>query len=173
MNLNQDDYHSKEHKILILGIGNYLMGDEGVGVHFVKKIEEENLFNNDKEITVLDGGTGGVLLVSYLETHPYVIIVDATMDQKPLGTISLLKPQFSSDFPSSLSAHDFGLKDMVEILTLFDRMPTIFLYTVSIENIKPMHIGMSKEVAQALPLILEKVNNTVREIKQLVYDTKD
>ncbi len=171
MNLNQDDCHSKEHKILILGIGNYLMGDEGVGVHFIQKIEEENLFK-DKEITVLDGGTGGVLLVPYLETHPYVIIVDATMDQKPLGTISLLKPKFSSDFPSSLSAHDFGLKDMVEILTLFDRMPTIFLYTVSIENIKPMHIGMSKEVTQALPLVLEKVKNTVKEIRELVCDTK-
>ncbi|MFV0531281.1 MAG: hydrogenase maturation protease [Flavobacteriales bacterium] len=165
MNLNQSEFHSNGHKILILGIGNYVMGDEGVGVHFVRKLESENTFKN-KEITVLDGGTGGFLLVPYLEAHPYVIIVDATMDEQPLGTISLLKPKFSSDFPTSLSAHDFGLKDMVEILTLFDRMPVIFLYTVSIEEIKPMNVGMSKKVEEALPLVLEKVKNTVKEIEK-------
>ncbi|MFV0238389.1 MAG: hydrogenase maturation protease [Flavobacteriales bacterium] len=164
MDIDQSNFHSKGNEILILGIGNYLMGDEGVGIHFSRKLEEEPFFK-DKNITILDGGTGGFLLVPYLEAHPHVIIVDATMDKKPLGTVSLLKPKFSSDFPSSLSAHDFGLKDMVEILTLFDKMPTVYLYTVTINEIKPMFIGMSKKVEEAIPIVLEKVKNTIKEIE--------
>ncbi len=164
MNMNQSNFHSKGNDILILGIGNYLMGDEGVGVHFSRKLQKEGHFK-DKKITILDGGTGGFLLVPYLESHPYAIIVDATMDKKPIGSVSLLNPKFSCDFPSSLSAHDFGLKDMVEVLTLFDRMPTIFLYTVTIHEIKPMHIGMSKEVEEAIPVVLEKVKETIKVIE--------
>ena len=85
----QDDFHSKGNDILILGIGNYLMGDEGVGVHFINNLDQSKFPEN---ITFIDGGTGGFLLVPYLESHPIAILVDATMDGKEEGTISLLKP---------------------------------------------------------------------------------
>lgn len=151
-----DEFHHQNNSILLLGLGNYLMGDEGVGVHYIHSIIENNSFQN---ITVIDGGTGGFLLVPYLESHKIAIIVDATMDGKEEGTISLLKPKFSNDFPVSLSGHNFGLKDMVEILTLFDRMPEIFLYTISIKEMKPMVTELSPKVQAAIdPLHLEIFN---------------
>ena len=156
-----DNFHTNGHEILILGIGNYLMGDEGVGVHFVNNINESEF---PKNITFMDGGTGGFLLIPYLESHRVAIIVDATMDGKETGTVSLLKPKFSNDFPLSLSGHNFGLKDMVEILTMFDRMPDIYLYTVTIDNMDPMVTELSPKVQAALAVVKTKILDLLEEL---------
>ncbi len=119
-----DDFHSDGNDILVLGIGNYLMGDEGIGVQFIQNLDTAKFPQN---ISFLDGGTGGFTLIPYIESHQKVIIVDATMDGKEEGTITLLKPKFSDDFPISLSGHNFGLKDMVDILSFMNKMPDIYL----------------------------------------------
>lgn len=157
-----DDFHTNGNEILILGIGNYLMGDEGVGVHFVTSIVESEFPEN---ISFMDGGTGGFLLIPYLESHRIAIIIDATMDGKEAGTVSLLNPKFSNDFPISLSGHNFGLKDMVEILTMFDRMPDIYLYTVSIDTMEPMVTDLSPKVKASLPILKDKILNLLAELK--------
>lgn len=157
-----DSFHNNGNDILILGIGNYLMGDEGVGVHFVNTIDESEF---PKNVTFMDGGTGGFLLIPYLESHSITIIIDATMDGKEAGTITLLKPKFSNDFPLSLSGHNFGLKDMVEILTMFDRMPDIYLYTVTIDNMDPMVTELSPKVKASLTSIKAKVLGLIEELK--------
>jgi len=159
-----DNFHTNGNEILILGIGNYLMGDEGVGVHFVNTVDESEF---PKNITFMDGGTGGFLLIPYLESHPIAIIIDATMDGKEAGTITLLKPKFSNDFPLSLSGHNFGLKDMVEILSMFERMPNIFLYTVSIDNMDPMVTELSPKVQASLPIIKGKILELIEELKTI------
>jgi len=64
----------------------------------------------------MDGGTGSFNLMPILSQYPYVVFVDATMDNKPAGSINVLYPEFAADFPSVLSAHDVGLKDMIEAL---------------------------------------------------------
>lgn len=157
-----DNFHTNGNEILVLGIGNYLMGDEGVGVHFVNSIDESEF---PKNITFMDGGTGGFLLIPYLESHRIAIIVDATMDGKQAGTVSLLKPKFSNDFPQSLSGHNFGLKDMVEILTMFERMPDIYLYTVSIDNMDPMVTELSPKVQASLSVLKTKILDLIAELK--------
>ncbi len=159
-----DNFHTNGNEILILGIGNYLMGDEGVGVHFVNTVDESEF---PKNITFMDGGTGGFLLIPYLESHPIAIIIDATMDGKEAGTVTLLKPKFSNDFPLSLSGHNFGLKDMVEILSMFERMPNIFLYTVSIDDMDPMVTELSPKVQASLPIIKGKILELIEELKTI------
>ena len=147
--------------ILILGIGNILMGDEGVGVHAIRALEKE-IFPSTVEL--LDGGTGGFHLMAHLEAHPIVIMIDATMDGKPMGTISLIKPRFASDFPSALSAHDIGLKDMIESLIILDQLPEIHLFTISIKEIQPMQITLSDEVQAILPQLRNEVFALVDKI---------
>lgn len=161
-NPEKDTFHSQRNDILILGIGNYLMGDEGVGVHFINKIDTE-LF--PKNISFLDGGTGGFTLIAHIESHPIVILVDATMDGQEEGTITLLRPKFSNDFPTSLSGHNFGLKDMVEILTLFNRMPNLYLFTISISKMTPMSMELSPNIKKAIPLVTQKVLNLVNFLR--------
>lgn len=158
-----DEFHSDGNDILILGIGNYLMGDEGIGVQFVKNLDTSRF---PKNTSFLDGGTGGFSLVPYIESHEQVIIVDATMDGKEEGTITLLTPKFSDDFPVSLSGHNFGLKDMVDILTFMDKMPNIYLFTVTISKMEPMYLELSPKVAAAIPKVTEMALELVQKIRK-------
>ena len=157
-----DPFHSDGNDILVLGIGNYLMGDEGIGVQFIKNLDTTKFPEN---ISFLDGGTGGFSLVPYIESHKHVIIVDATMDGKEEGTITLLKPKFSDDFPVSLSGHNFGLKDMMDILTFVDKMPNIYLFTVTISKMEPMFLELSSKVAASIPKVTEMVLDLVQKIR--------
>lgn len=145
---------AKQEEVLILGIGNMLMGDEGVGVHLAQRLEEMEW---PPGVAVLDGGTGGFHLMEYFERYPRMIMVDATLDQRPPGTIRLIRPRFAPDFPRAMSTHDIGLKDLVEGLSILERLPDIHLFTVSIARIQPMHIGLSPEIETVMPDLLERV----------------
>ncbi len=155
--ISSDSYFfekDKSNSILILGVGNYLMGDEGIGVHVMQEMAKINL---PEYVDILDGGTGGFLLLNCFEAYQTIIFVDATMDGKPAGTISLIRPKFASDFPSALSVHDVGLKDMIEAVYLMDEKPDLHLFTVSIEELVPMTIELSPNVKNAIPKIIEQI----------------
>jgi hydrogenase maturation protease len=157
-----DAFHSDGNEILVLGIGNYLMGDEGVGVQFINRIDKSKF---PEGISFIDGGTGGFTLIPYIENHKKVIIVDATMDGKEEGTITLLKPRFSDDFPISLSGHNFGLKDMVDILSMMDTMPEIYLYTITISKMEPMCMTLSSKVDAAIEKVTTQILRQIEKIK--------
>jgi len=136
---------------LVLGVGNYLLGDEGVGVHAVRQLEEEGV---PPGVTVLDGGTGGFHLLSLFQDYDPIILIDATMDGAPAGTVRLLRPKFASDFPRTLSAHDIGLRDLLESAALLGPLPRMYLITVSIEQLQSMSVELSPRVKDAIPEVV-------------------
>ncbi len=140
--------------VLILGIGNYLMGDEGLGVHLANQLKAEV---DPGLADVLDGGTAGFQLMEYLESYPNIILIDATLDGKPAGTIQRIKPRFSKDFPSAMSTHEIGLKDLVEGLYLLGKLPNIDLFIVSIEKIQPLSTELSPEVSRVFPQLKSQI----------------
>ncbi|MDR0825083.1 MAG: hydrogenase maturation protease, partial [Prevotella sp.] len=71
-------------KTLILGVGNLLLKDEGVGIHVIQALEQEQLPSG---IHLMDGGTGGFHLMSWLEEYERIIMIDATLDNNPPGTV--------------------------------------------------------------------------------------
>ncbi len=142
------------NNILILGIGNYLMGDEGIGVHVVNQLEKEIL---PEGIDVLDGGTGGFHLLEYFENYQHIILIDATLDNHVTGTIRLIKPKFATDFPPAMSTHDIGLKDLVSALQLLDKMPKIDLFVVSIESIQQQGIELTDDIKAVVPELIEQI----------------
>jgi len=147
--------------ILILGIGNYLMGDEGVGVHTALRLQETGLPEN---IEIVDGGTGGFHLLQYFEDHDTVILIDATLDGNAPGTIRLIEPRFAKDFPRAMSTHDIGLRDMVSALQWMEKMPHIYLFVVSIETIQQQGIELTPAIENAMPLLLEKVQEQALQL---------
>lgn len=149
----------KKNDTLILGVGNYLMGDEGLGVHVARELQEEI---PETLADVLDGGTAGFQLMECIESYPRVILIDATLDHKPAGTIQLIRPRFASDFPKAMSTHEIGLKDLVESLTLLDKLPDIYLFVVSVNSIQPLSVELSPEVRAAIPALK-------RRIRELCY----
>jgi len=140
--------------ILVLGIGNYLMGDEGVGVHAIRALEREEI---PPGVSLLDGGTGGFHLLSYLQEYPTVLLIDATMDGGAPGTVRVLRPKFASDFPRALSAHDIGLRDLIESTILTGKLPDIHLVTVSIADLNDMTTELTPEVNAAIPSVVSSV----------------
>ena len=144
-----------QNKILILGIGNYLMGDEGVGVHVANRLQKEKLPGVD----IVDGGTGGFHLLGYFEDYETIILVDATLDNNPNGTIRLIKPRFAEDFPKAMSTHDIGLRDLVCALQLLGKMPTIHLFVVSIESLQQQGIELTDEIEKVIPELIVKIKD--------------
>lgn len=154
---------SQPKSILILGIGNYLMGDEGIGVHLAEQLTKEELPPN---VSVLDGGTGGFHLLEYFEKHDIVILADATLDGNIPGTIRLIKPKFAKDFPQAMSTHDIGLKDMVSALQLLGTMPEIHLFVVSIESIQQQGIELTDDVRKILPQLKNQIRELVERLNE-------
>lgn len=150
-----------KNKILILGIGNYLMGDEGIGVHLAERLALETL---PEGVDVVDGGTGGFHLLEYFESYPNVILIDATLDTNPPGTIRKIKPKFAMDFPKAMSTHDIGMKDLVNALQIMGTMPVIDLFVVSIESIQQQGITLTPEIEAVVPLLKDKVKELMYEL---------
>ena len=143
---------------LVLGIGNLLMGDEAVGVRAIELLQTEDW---PAHVTVVDGGTGGFHLMEYLREYSPIVMIDATMDGQPPGTVAVIRPKYASDFPRVLTAHDIGLRDLVETSALLGPLPNITLITVSIAEIKSMVIELSPAVAAALPAVAALVRRTI------------
>lgn len=137
------------------------MGDEGVGVHAIRYLEKNIQFT---QVDLVDGGTGGFHLLEYFQKYPKIIMIDATMDGQPPGTIRLLKPKFSSDYPPTLTAHDIGLKDLLDALYLLNQQPEIWLFTVSIARLDRMSIDLSPDLEKVLPVLAEKISGLLNSI---------
>jgi hydrogenase maturation protease len=151
-----------EEEILILGIGNVLLADEGIGVHAVRALESESLPGNAH---LLDGGTGGFHLLSLFQQYLKIILIDATLDGREPGTVSLLKPKYAKDFPQTLSAHDIGLKDLVQSAALLGYSPEIFLVTVSISDQQPLEMELSEAVRNSIGKVIEVVRKIIKDLQ--------
>lgn len=150
-----------ESNILILGVGNYLMGDEGLGVHVAQALQREDL---PPGVDVLDGGTAGFQLMEHIEKYPTVILIDATLDKNPVGTIRLIEPKFAQDFPKAMSTHEIGLKDLVESLSLLGKLPKIYLFVMTVQDIASLHVGLSRQVDEHLTLLKRLILNKVNDL---------
>ena len=159
--------NKQAEKPLILGLGNYLMGDEGIGCHAIKYLEKGGY---GEKADLLDGGTGGFHLMDHLVSHSSVIMIDATLDHFPEGNVRVIEPKVADDFPHNMSTHDIGLKDLVSSLTLTEQLPELYLIAVSVKDYSELRITLSDKLANSLPLIEEKVNKilTYFEEKALV-----
>ena len=143
-------------KTLVLGVGNLLLRDEGVGIHAVRELEKEDL---PPDVSLMDGGTGGLHLIGWLQDYDRIIMIDATLDNNPPGTIRLIQPRYASDYPPLMSAHEIGLRDMIEAMSLMDGLPAISLIAVSAANIRETGIDLSPEIQAVLPEIIRLVKD--------------
>ncbi|HVE55892.1 MAG TPA: hydrogenase maturation protease [Pyrinomonadaceae bacterium] len=145
---------SNKSKVLILGIGNILMGDEGIGVAVVRALEKTVL---PESVECLDGGTGGFVLLEPMQNAERVILIDATIDGAKTGTVRRLRPRFSTDYPRTLTAHDIGLKDLLDTFYLLGDTPDVTLFAVSIPPLQDLKTGLSNELLPVVPQVAKMV----------------
>ena len=137
---------NNHNKTLVLGLGNVIMGDEGVGVHVVRAIEKHTLPDG---VECLDGGTGGFILLEPLESAGRIILIDAAADGNPPGTVTRTTPRFSSDYPPTLTAHDIGVKDLLDAFYMQGGSRDVVLYAIAIDPRQSISMELSPVTAQA------------------------
>jgi hydrogenase maturation protease len=130
------------------------MGDEGVGVHVVRALEKHSL---PSDVECLDGGTGGFILLEPLQLASRIILIDATDDGQPVGTVTRTKPQFSRDYPPTLTAHDIGVKDLLDAFYIQGGQRDVTLFTVTIDPLQSISMDLSEECQRALQVAVWQI----------------
>lgn len=109
---------------LVLGIGNTLLGDEGVGVHAVHALEAR--LGSPPDVQFLDGGTLSFTLAGPIESADQLIVIDAAQLNAPPGAVQLLEGAGMDRFlghQRRRSVHEVGLLDLMTIARLADALP--------------------------------------------------
>jgi hydrogenase maturation protease len=141
-------------KTLVLGLGNVILGDEGVGVYVVRALESHPLPAN---VECLDGGTGGFTLLEPLQSADRIILIDAASDGNPIGTVTRTSPRFSRDYPPTLTAHDIGVKDLLDVFYMLGGSPDVTLYAITIDPQQPISMELSAEIQKAADVAVAEI----------------
>lgn len=151
-------------KILILGVGNILLRDEGLGVRAVEKIGGEYTLPDDVE--VMDGGTLGLTLIPYLEGREAVFIIDAVDRGGRPGEIFRIESEDIDDFYNArkLSAHQIGLREVLALSRLQNALPK----RVCLFGIQPQMVDVGLDLSEAVSSRLgELIEMLLEEVKGL------
>jgi len=130
------------------------MGDEGVGVHVVRAVEQHPL---PAGVECLDGGTGGFILLEPMENADRIVLIDAAADGNAIGTVTRTTPRFSSDYPPTLMAHDIGVKDLLDALYMQGETRDIALYAITIDPRQPISMDLSPQGALSAQLAVAAI----------------
>ncbi len=149
-------------KIAILGIGNILLSDEGVGVRAIDKLKAEYEF--PENVRLIDGGTMGLDLLPFFEGNEKVLIIDAVNFKKDPGTIDIIEGDKIPGFlTSKLSVHQIGLPDLLFAARLMEITPPQ-MCLIGIQP-KSMDTGteLSEEIKDKLETLVERVIQKLKE----------
>ncbi len=141
-----------DSKIAVIGIGNLLMSDEGVGVHVVNQLEKKYTFN--PEIEIIDGGTSGSELLQFFEDNDKVLIVDAVNFEKEPGFIGIIEnDDIFKRLTTKLSMHHLGLTDVLSHVKLLEREPE----QTTLIGIQPDSMELSTELSDTIENKLDTI----------------
>jgi hydrogenase maturation protease len=151
-------------RIVVLGVGNILLKDEGVGVRVVQEMERRYSF--PENVRVVDGGTQGLWLISTIEQADHLIVVDAVLGKGQPGTIYRLE---RDDLPRGLrakqSAHDSHLVEALNLCSLIDKGPrSVVVIGVEPEDIRQFDLELSPSVAARVPDLIDRVLTELRTL---------
>jgi len=130
--------------ILVLGLGNVLLSDEGVGVRIVEALSA--FHDLPDEVEVLDGGTSGMDLLDTIADRDCLIVADAVNANGPAGRLMRLEnDDIRMLFENRLSPHQLGLSDLLANLRLIGQEPR----RIVIVGVVPQNLGLGLELSPA------------------------
>jgi hydrogenase maturation protease len=145
-------------KILVIGIGNILLKDEGVGVHALNAIKERYVFSPPVEL--IDGGTMGLDLLPFFEDHEKILIIDAVDFGREPGYVEAIEDEhIPSVFLPKLSVHHVGLCDVLFAAKLIDIKPE----KICLIGVQPESIDVGLEMTESIKSTLGKLTGLIIE----------
>ena len=148
---------------LVLGIGNVLLTDEGVGVRALKELERRYTFSDD--VDLLDGGTSGIELLRHIQGRDNLLIIDAMTCDQPPGTVYRVENEdVPAAFRTRISPHQLGLSDLLAAAMLTDGLPeTLVLFGVEPESVD-IGLELTETVEGSLKKLITAVVAEMRKI---------
>jgi len=150
---------SAPSRVVVLGVGNLVMSDEGLGVHCAQRLQAAAL---PPGVSVIDGGTSTHELLGELENLDLLVIVDAVATSDAPGSVVRIEAdQIPSAFSNNLSPHQHGINDLLAALRLLGRSPArAVLLGVTPARIE-LGLDLSPEIAAMMPVLVERVIDEV------------
>ena len=148
---------------MVLGIGNVLLTDEGVGVRALNELERRYTFSDDVEL--LDGGTSGIELLRHIEEHDNLIIIDCMTHDQPPGTVYRVEnDDVPSVFRTRISPHQLGLSDLLAAAMLTSGLPEILV----LFGVEPETVDIGLELTETVENSLDKlITAVVEELRKI------
>ena len=156
------EVHSSQSATLVIGLGNPLRGDDGIGPRVIEELHRRGL---PAGVTAVDGGTGGLDLLRILEGWERVIVVDAAEVGLEAGQFTRFTPAQAklAETADRLSLHRTGLAEVLALANALGRpLPPIVVVGVQPQRIE-WEQGLSPAVEIALPRLLEAILREVGE----------
>lgn len=154
-----DDY---ENSIVVLGVGNILLTDEGLGVHVVEDLKAN--YNFTPQISLIDGGTMGMELLTYMRGMKKILLVDAVNGGEAPGTIyEFPHRELEQYFTDHISVHEVGMQDILRIRAIQEN-PLEDAIVIGVEP-ESLEVGFepSELVQHALPEVKDRVLRILRD----------
>jgi hydrogenase maturation protease len=148
--------------LLILGLGNVLLEDDGVGSAAVRLLLDQYVPPDD--VRVFDGGTLGLSLLPYVDAADAVILVDAVKADAPAGTcVRLDGDDVAPAVATRLSPHQIGVADLLDGARWLDRSPRMLTLLGIVPESMELAVGLTPCVRGALVDLVEQIVATARE----------
>lgn len=147
--------------VLILGVGNLLLQDEGVGVHVVRELMKLDL---PEDVEVIDGGTAGFDLVAIVDGRERIIVIDAVLSETdPPATIYRMFPEnLQPTFRGKTSIHQFEFLDVLGMTRLTGKLPDTVIFGVVPREYEKFGMELTPEVKAVVPRLVELVLEEMR-----------
>ncbi len=151
-----------KNKILLIGLGNILLRDDGVGVHVIRSLGQKYYFI--PHVEVIDGGTMGLDLLPFFESADKVLIVDAADFAVEPGHISEIEDDEIPNFvQSKFSVHQIGLSDLLSALKMIDIRPS----KICLIGIQPESIDVGLNMTDRISLKMDQlISMAIRKLEE-------
>ena len=149
--------------VLVLGMGNVLLEDEGLGIHALNTLQRR--YDLPPEVECLDGGTSGMALVDLISRRKHLLVLDAVQSGDPPGTLVRMSDQdVPVYFGLRVTPHQLGLSDVLASLTLTEEQPDQVTVLGLVPLSLDMSLDLSAEISARLDQLIEAVVNELREL---------
>ena len=149
----------KSNPIVVLGVGNILLTDEGFGVHVVNQLREDYVFN--PPITIIDGGTMGMELLTYMRGMTKLLLIDAINGGDAPGTVyEFPHEEMNSYFTEAISVHEVGMQDILRIRALQEDP----LEDAVVIGVEPASLELGLTLSDATQAVVTEVKERVLRV---------
>ncbi len=155
-------------KIIVMGVGNYILTDEGIGIHVIKELEKMQWPEN---VEIYDAGTTGILSFHKFTDADILIAIDAIALKEEPGTIRIYNKEdiMLSKMPMKISPHQLGFQETLFQAELHSHSPEIVTLIGVVPESYAVGTELSECIQEVLPdvikLTIEYINKYVEEYK--------